>query len=596
MILMLADLAIACGCAADRDDTRTSSASVSVDVLYHYDPLGRLIQAVSPSGDSVHYRYDAVGNITAIRHLTANTLSVLDFTPRIGTPGSTLTVYGSGFDLTPAANAVALNGVAAVVTSAAETTLVVTVPTGATTGKISVSNAKGNAASDFNYVVQASSLAPAIASFTPQVGTLGTTVTLFGTNFQTDAQNNKVTISRQFALVLTDASSPAPNQLKVSVPTISASGVISVTTPFGKAVSANEFFAVPTTVNPADVEYTGRLSINGSALAVNIATNGKKGVLLFEAHPGQRPRFVTLGGTFVSAVMAEVYDPEGRKVTTLPLSRTGTADFNNAIALDGTYTVVLSPGTTDKGVMQVALVVDAFGQLAIDGTTPVSLLPGQNGRFSFTAGAGKGHGLAITGLTFTPTAGGNLAVRLRKADGTLLLDLSPFGSNTGGGGSRDLDPPKFASAGTYVLEFDPANINAVSFNAVFSKDVEGVIPDSVPNGDAGLVSTRSVTVPIARAGQNARYVFNGTAGQSASVVLQGTLDDGNPDTINNTMVLIYKPSSSTTVIASGTLHQFDEKFGLKLTLDFSLPETGAYTIFINPQELISGSPVLKVTN
>ena len=55
----------------------------------------------------------------------------------------------------------------------------------------------------------------------------------------------------------------------------------------------------------------------------------------------------------------------------------------------------------------------ASGPLTLDGSTPINLSPGQNGRFSFTAQAGAGYGLAVAGLSFTPS-GGSLTVTLRR--------------------------------------------------------------------------------------------------------------------------------------------------------------------------------------
>ena len=53
-------------------------------ITYQYDALGRLIQASRADGTGVQYSYDPVGNITAIRRVAANTLTVTDFAPRSG--------------------------------------------------------------------------------------------------------------------------------------------------------------------------------------------------------------------------------------------------------------------------------------------------------------------------------------------------------------------------------------------------------------------------------------------------------------------------------------------------------------------------------
>ncbi|WP_228450779.1 DUF3500 domain-containing protein [Chryseolinea soli] len=66
------------------------------------------------------------------------TPSVTSFTPTSGPAGTTVTITGLNFSSTLANNAVSFNGTGATISSASSTALVVTVPTAATTGKITV--------------------------------------------------------------------------------------------------------------------------------------------------------------------------------------------------------------------------------------------------------------------------------------------------------------------------------------------------------------------------------------------------------------------------------------------------------------------------
>lgn len=63
--------------------------------------------------------------------------SIISFTPAYGIPGSTVTITGTNFSLTPTENVVKINGTEATVSSATATSLVIIVPE-TTTGKISV--------------------------------------------------------------------------------------------------------------------------------------------------------------------------------------------------------------------------------------------------------------------------------------------------------------------------------------------------------------------------------------------------------------------------------------------------------------------------
>lgn len=229
------------GCADNSNSSMTPSSAAGADapVQYHYDAIGRLVQAVSPDGTSVHYHYDAVGNITAVRRLAATTLGVIDFAPRVGTAGATVTIYGSGFDPAPTANAVSFSGAPATVVTATETVLTVLVPAAATSGKLTVSNVRGSATSEADFVLKADSQAPTIVSFAPTIGTGGTRVTLVGARFQLNADDDKVTVGGRPAAVVSDGAGPSTTQLTFVVPNATASGRISITTPFGKGPRIN---------------------------------------------------------------------------------------------------------------------------------------------------------------------------------------------------------------------------------------------------------------------------------------------------------------------------------------------------------------------
>ncbi len=167
---------------------------------YYYDELGRLIETVAADGTSVQYAYDAVGNITSVRHNGATTIGISGFIPISGPVGTAVTVYGSGFSTTVASNVVKFNGKAATVTAATASSLTATVPTGATTGQIAITNGASTATSSGTFTV-AGSGAPTLASFTPKIGSQGTVVTLTGTNFQTTKETDRVAFGTSTASV-----------------------------------------------------------------------------------------------------------------------------------------------------------------------------------------------------------------------------------------------------------------------------------------------------------------------------------------------------------------------------------------------------------
>jgi hypothetical protein len=78
---------------------------------------------------------------------------IASFSPLYGLPGAAVTINGTGFSTTPASNTVKFNGTAAVVTSATASQIVTTVPTGATTGPITVAVGSKTATSATNFSV-----------------------------------------------------------------------------------------------------------------------------------------------------------------------------------------------------------------------------------------------------------------------------------------------------------------------------------------------------------------------------------------------------------------------------------------------------------
>ena len=144
-------------------------------VQYVYDGLGRLIAVIDPAGDTTRYSYDAAGNLLSVTRNSSSQLSIISFAPTRGGVGESVAIFGSGFVANTAQNTVAFNGTSAVVTSATTTQLVATVPAGATTGPISVTNVNGSAVSAQSFTVVP---APIISSVTPSYVQRGVTTSL----------------------------------------------------------------------------------------------------------------------------------------------------------------------------------------------------------------------------------------------------------------------------------------------------------------------------------------------------------------------------------------------------------------------------------
>jgi hypothetical protein len=161
-------------------------------------------------------------------------VTIDSFTPATGPVGATVNITGTNFSTTPANNIVTFNGTAATVSAATATQLTVTVPIGATTGKISVA-AKGvvtTSITDF-IVLQP----PTITSFAPAYALPGATITITGTNFSTTPANNVVTING----VAANVTAATATQLTITVPANATTGKIAVSLSTLTVTSANDF-------------------------------------------------------------------------------------------------------------------------------------------------------------------------------------------------------------------------------------------------------------------------------------------------------------------------------------------------------------------
>ena len=126
---------------------------------YFYDELGRLVAVIDGQGNVAVYTYDVVGNLISIQRFTSSgggstgNIGIFVVTPGSGLVGTTVTIQGFGFSQTPSANQVKFNGTTATVSSSTANSITTTVPTGATTGPITVANTNGTATSPRSFTV-----------------------------------------------------------------------------------------------------------------------------------------------------------------------------------------------------------------------------------------------------------------------------------------------------------------------------------------------------------------------------------------------------------------------------------------------------------
>lgn len=345
------------------------------DVDYAYDEAGRLVGVIAPNGDSAQYVYDAAGNITEIKRLNVGQLAIIEFLPKSGPVGSTVTIWGSGFSTTPGLNTVKFNGTTATVSSATANKLVVTVPAGATTGTVSVTVSATTVTSTKPFTVTpAVTCASRITGFTPAVGVAGASVAISGAGF--DAGTNVALFNGRAGSI----SSATSTTLTATVPSGATSGRLSVSTPpVCGPVNAGDFFVPPSPATASDITTTGRLTNNGSTAAVTLAA-GKKALYVFDGK-AKEGAGVYLTGNTIPSVTVEIRSPDGGVLATTTLS-TATGKVGPVyLPLTGGYAVYVNPMS---GSGSVTLQLGA-PDLAISNGTVGTITSNQNGSFNIPA-------------------------------------------------------------------------------------------------------------------------------------------------------------------------------------------------------------------
>ncbi|MGH9331934.1 MAG: beta strand repeat-containing protein [Vicinamibacterales bacterium] len=550
-------------------------------VTYAYDELGRLVMVVDAAGDAATYTYDAVGNILSIGRIGAGTVSIVEFTPNGAPVGATVTIFGTGFSETAGQNTVTFNGVAASVTSSTATQIVTTVPAGATTGPIGVSTPTGSATSGTSFTVTTAPAAPSISSFTPTIAPAGTALTINGANFDPVAANNRVTVNTVFASL----SSVTSTALGTAIPGGATSGKITVMTPNGTAVSADDLYIPPPPFTAADVEFRTRMGFGeAAALTVPINAANRIALVLFDASAGQRVA-LKVDNVMVTTTTVKLLSPTGLQLASDSFGTGGTFIDPVDATVTGTYTVVVDPALSYTGSLRLTLY-----DVPPDASTPIAPggpeiqvtadSPGRRAYGAFTATAGQRVSLNVSALTIGTGSGCKAAVSILGPAG------DPVATNACvpiAGVFLDVTPPLVT--GPHKVLVDP--IGALTGSATLRLH-------NVPADFAGPITPggSAVTVPIDQPGQNGILSFTGAVGQRVAVSITGNTTSGIGTC---TVVSLRRPAppvSDGSIVSSLSCVNITTAFLDVATLDVA----GTHTILVNPTTDRTGVITLHLHN
>ena len=198
---------------------------------------------------------------------------VSSFNPPMGAVDDQVVITGLNFSTTPSENMVAFNNVAAATpTNVSTTSLTVRVPSSATTGPITVTVNGQTGTSSTHFTVPGTpppSPSPIVSGFVPNMGAVGTNVTITGQHFSDTPAENTVTFGGG---TVATPSVATTTSLTVQVPQNAVTGPITVTVS-GQTGTSQSNFTVPGTPPPSPI--VSGFVPNMGAVGTNVTITGQ---------------------------------------------------------------------------------------------------------------------------------------------------------------------------------------------------------------------------------------------------------------------------------------------------------------------------------
>jgi RHS repeat-associated protein len=470
-------------------------------IRYVYDADGQLKAVYSPASETALYSWDSTGNLLSLGLKPSTKLSIDQLTPAQGAAGETVTISGTGFSTTIANDTVKFNGLAATVSAATEWALTVKVPTGATSGTVTVqTTTEGPVTSSQTFVVAASSV-PKITSLSASVAATGSAVTITGTNFEVAHTNNDAVTTNQTRAFVTSATLTS---LKITVPGATLGGKVVVRTPQGTAIGP-DLYIPPEGAAASKVGANARITVGGAGATLKLTATGKIGLGIVDASAGERVSFTATESTISGGGIISLWTANGTKVAETSFTTQGLME-PLTVPTTGTYTVLVTPYAENSGNVKLTayLVKDVTGAITptTEGakTTVALATPGQNAKYTVEVAANEVVSLQVAESTYS----NEVVFEWFNSKGELVNK-----EFINGGASKYLGATRFTAAGTYTLvvnpvEFATGSMNLTAYNA---SDVTGSLTFGEPK-----------KFTIAAPGQQAKITFAGKSGEHISIL------------------------------------------------------------------------------
>lgn len=333
-------------------------------VQYAYDAAGRLVTAQDGNSNLVEYRYDASGNILSVLHNGNSIPMLFDVMPTSAVIGDTITITGIGLSATAASNLVQFTGANSNATTATTQRIQAVVPVNTTTGPIKV--VVGGKAISNSLPLTILSNGPKITDFTPKMGNSNTVVQVTGTNFSTNRSENVAWIGAQIAQVGNVTST------SMAIYPSHASGKIEIATGQGLALSAQDFYYIPSGVSQGNVICTSRLTIDGNTTSCNLKESPQTALFLFDANQGDHPHIDLFDVGTEYTLSAQIFDATGLSWISTYFGTVGNMGFDlTKVPSSGTYLLMLQAFQSRSGNsnLRFGLSSPKTGNITVNGAT-----------------------------------------------------------------------------------------------------------------------------------------------------------------------------------------------------------------------------------
>ena len=397
-------------------------------------------------------------------------VSITDFAPTNGAPGTTVSITGTGF-LT--ATVVKFgNSSPASFDILNDTHINAVVPADAVTGVISVTFNVGTLSSQKPFTV-----APRVDSFTPVVGTPGTQVTVNGANFNPTAGQ---TVVRFGGVAATVVNVTAPNQLVATVPAGAVTGPLSVATPIGTNLTTTNFVVSGTAI------ITGFSPAIGPTGSVVVISGGDFSTTTAVQFNGTNATFTVTAPSQISAKVPAT-------ATTGPISivtPSGTATTTSNFVVSGLAPIIT--GFAPIGGKPGDPIV--LTGISFTGATNVTF-NGSNAQFGVTsdtqisaivpAGATAGP-ISVFNSAGSSSSGSNFII------GPFITGFSPVSVQVGS--QVVVDGLNFLDVTNVAFASAAGGFTNATFNIVAATQLRATVPVGATNGPLQIISPSGTNV------------------------------------------------------------------------------------------------------